>query len=308
MSRSALPSLRGFEVSFETLKYVVEDGIATVTLSRPEKLNAFTGEMLGELMQVVDQTDADDAVRAVIYTGEGRAFCAGADISDGPGGFVDAEAEARLVNADGSLNYSDEAARDGGGIFTLRLYRSLKPTIAAINGPAVGIGVTMTLPMDIRIASESARFGLVFARRGIVPEAASSWFLPRVVGISRAMEWCATGRVFGAQEALQGGLVRSLHKPEDLLGEARAIAREIADNTSPVSVALTRQMMWQGLGMSHPMQGHQLDSRGILSRSRSADAAEGVASFLEKRGAVWPQKVSSDMPDFYPFADEPEYN
>ena len=295
-------------MGFETLKYAVEDGVATVTLSRPEKLNAFTIRMLDELLQVVDLTDADDAVRAVIYTGEGRAFCAGADISDGPGGFVDTQGEARLVNADGSLNYSDQSARDGGGIFTLRLYRSLKPTIAAINGAAVGVGVTMTLPMDIRIASETARFGFVFARRGIVPEAASSWFLPRVVGISRAMEWCATGRVFGAQEALQGGLVRSLHKPEDLLDEARAIARDIADHTAPVSVALTRQMMWQGLGMSHPMQAHQLDSRAILSRSRSADAAEGVASFLEKRDAVWPQKVSSDMPDFYPFAVEPEYS
>lgn len=294
-------------MAFETLKYEVADGIATVTLSRPEKLNAFTGRMLEELLEVVDRTDADDAVRAVIYTGEGRAFCAGADISDGPGGFVDGQAEARLVNDDGSLNYHLPDARDGGGLFTLRLYRSLKPVIAAINGPAVGIGVTMTLPMDVRIASETARFGLVFARRGIVPEAASSWFLPRVVGISRAMEWCATGRVFGAEEALAGGLVRSLHKPEELLDVARGIAREIADNTAPVSVALTRQMMWQGLGMSHPMQGHQLDSRGILSRSRSADAQEGVASFLQKRPAEWPQSVSADMPDFYPWAEEPQY-
>lgn len=294
-------------MGYQTLKYGVEEGIATVTLSRPDKLNAFTGQMLAELLDVVDRTDADDAVRAVIYTGEGRAFCAGADISGGPEGFVDGQAEARLVNADGSLNYHLPEARDGGGLFALRLYRSLKPTIAAINGPAVGIGVTMTLPMDVRLAADTARFGFVFARRGIVPEAASSWFLPRVVGISRAMEWCATGRVFGAGEALAGGLVRSLHKPEDLLDVARGIAREIADNTAPVSVALTRQMMWQGLGMSHPMQGHQVDSRGILSRSRSADAAEGVAAFLEKREACWPQTVSADMPDFYPFADEPEY-
>lgn len=294
-------------MTYETLKYEVSEGIATVTLSRPEKLNAFTSKMLTELLDVVDRTDADDDVRVVIYTGEGRAFCAGADISDGPGGFVDGQAEARLVNADGSLNYHLEDARDGGGLFTLRLYRSLKPTIAAINGPAVGIGVTMTLPMDVRLASDTAKFGFVFARRGIVPEAASSWFLPRVVGISRAMEWCATGRVFPASEALEGGLVRSLHKPEELLDVARGIAREIADNTAPVSVALTRQMLWQGLGMSHPMQGHQLDSRGILSRSRSADAQEGVASFFEKRAAQWPQKVSGDMPDFYPWAEEPEY-
>ncbi|WP_297804371.1 crotonase/enoyl-CoA hydratase family protein [uncultured Brevundimonas sp.] len=294
-------------VPFETLKYEVADGIATVTLSRPDKMNACTPKMIEELIEVVDLTDADDAVRVVIYTGEGRAFCAGADISGGPGGFVDETAEARLVNADGSLNYSDPAARDGGGLITLRLYRSLKPTIAAINGAAVGVGVTMTLPMDIRIASTTARFGLVFARRGIVPEAASSWFLPRVVGISRAMEWCASGRVFGAEEALEGGLVRSLHAPEELLDVARGIAREIADNTAPVSVALTRQMLWQGLGFNHPMQAHQIDSRGILSRSRSADAKEGVAAFLEKRPAVWPQTVSGDMPDFYPWADEPEY-
>ena len=295
-------------MAFETLKYEVAEGIATVTLSRPEKLNAFTGKMLMELLEVVDRTDADDAVRAVIYTGDGRAFCAGADISDGPGGFVDGQAEARLVNADGSLNYHLQDARDGGGLFTLRLYRSLKPTIAAINGAAVGIGVTMTLPMDVRIASDTAKFGFVFARRGIVPEAASSWFLPRVVGISRAMEWCATGRVFGADEALAGGLVRSLHKPDELLDVARGIAREIADNTAPVSVALTRQMMWQGLGMTHPMQGHQVDSRGILSRSRSADAQEGVASFFEKRPAQWPQTVSADMPDYYPWAPEPDYS
>lgn len=294
-------------MAYQTLKYEVADGIATVTLSRPEKLNAFTGQMLMELLEVVDRTDADDAVRVVIYTGEGRAFCAGADISDGPGGFVDGQAEARLVNADGSLNYNLEDARDGGGLFTLRLYRSLKPTIAAINGAAVGIGVTMTLPMDVRLASDTAKFGFVFARRGIVPEAASSWFLPRVVGISKAMEWCSTGRVFGAEEALAGGLVRSVHKPEEVLDVACGIAREIADNTAPVSVALTRQMMWQGLGMSHPMQGHQVDSRGILSRSRSADAQEGVASFFEKRPAQWPQKVSTDMPDYFPWADEPQY-
>ncbi len=294
-------------MAYQTLKYEVADDIATVTLSRPDKLNAFTGQMLMELLDVVDRTDADDAVRVVIYTGEGRAFCAGADISDGPGGFVDGQAEARLVNADGSLNYHLADARDGGGLFTLRLYRSLKPTIAAINGAAVGIGVTMTLPMDVRLASDNAKFGFVFARRGIVPEAASSWFLPRVVGISKAMEWCSTGRVFGAEEALAGGLVRSLHKPEALLDAARGIAREIADNTAPVSIALTRQMMWQGLGMSHPMQGHRIDSRGILSRSRSADAQEGVASFFEKRPAQWPQKVSTDMPDYFPWADEPEY-
>ncbi len=292
-------------MSYETIRYQVEDGVATITLHRPEKLNAFTEKMMAEVIDALDRVDADDAVRAVIFTGEGRAFCAGADLSEGTNAFV---FEGDVVRADGSLNYSADAARDGGGRVTLRIFQCLKPVIAAINGPAVGIGATMTLPMDIRLASNNARMGFVFARRGIVNEAASAWFLPRVVGVSQAMEWCATGRVFDAAEAKAGGLVRSLHAPEDLLPAARALAREIADNTAPVSVALIRQMVWRGLGMSHPMEAHKIDSRGILSRGRSGDVAEGVTAFLEKRPARFPDKVSSDMPDYFPWWEEPAYN
>ena len=292
-------------MSYETIRYDVEDGIATITLNRPAKLNAFTEQMMEEVIDALDAVDADDAVRVVIFTGEGRAFCAGADLSAGTDAFV---FEGEVVRPDGALNYAADAARDGGGRVTLRIFRCLKPVIAAINGPAVGIGATMTLPMDIRLASDSARMGFVFARRGIVNEACSAYFLPRVVGVSQALEWCTTGRVFDAKEAHAGGLVRSLHAPEDLLPAARALAREIADNTAPVSVALIRQMIWQGLGMSHPMDAHKVDSRGILSRGRSGDVAEGVTAFLEKRPASFPDKVSRDMPDFFPWWEEPAYN
>lgn len=293
-------------MDYETIRYDVADGIATVTLSRPEKMNALTSQMVHELVDVCDRIDADDQVRVVIVTGDGKAFCAGADISGGAGDFLtDGEASAR--RADGSLDYSRQSVRDGGGRITLRLYNLTKPVIAAINGVAVGIGSTMTLAMDIRLASETARFGFVFARRGIVPEAASSWFLPRVVGIGKALEWCYTGRIFPASEALAGGLVSQLLPPDDLLPAARALAREIADNTAPVSIALTRQMMWRGLGMSHPMEAHRIDSRAILSRSLSADAQEGIASFFEKRSPRFPDKPSNDMPDFYPWFEEPVY-
>ena len=292
--------------AYETLRYDVEDGVATLTLSRPDKLNAFTVQMMDEMLHALDRVDADDAVRALIVTGEGRAFCAGADLSAGADAFV-FEGEDPIVGADGKLNYAAEGARDGGGRVTLRLYNLLKPVIAAINGPAVGIGATMTLAMDVRLASETARFGFVFAKRGIVPEAASSWFLPRIVGISQALDWCCSGRVFDAAEALSGGLVKVVLPPADLLPAARAIARQYADNTAPVSVALIRQMMWRGLGMSHPMQAHQVDSRGILSRGRSADVAEGVGAFLEKRPAVFPDRVSTDLPDFFPWWEEPRY-
>ena len=291
-------------MTYQTLRYEIADGVATITLNRPDKLNAFTVAMMEEMVDVLDQVDADDAVRAAIVTGEGRAFCAGADLSEGADAFVFG---GEVVRADGSLDYGVEAARDGGGRVTLRLFRCLKPIIAAINGPAVGIGATMTLAMDIRLASEAARIGFVFARRGIVPEAASSYFLPRIVGIGQALEWCFSGEVFGAQEALRGGLVRSVHAPEDLLPAARKIARAIADNTSPVSVALIRQMMWRGLGMTDPMDAHRVDSRGILSRGRSGDVAEGVSAFLEKRGAVFPDTVSRDMPDFFPWWEEASY-
>lgn len=295
-------------MSFQFIRYEVEDGIATIALDRPDKLNAFTVKMMEEMIAAFDRIDADDEVRAVIVTGEGRAFCAGADLSDGASAFMfDGPGENSLVRDDGSLNYSVDAARDGGGRVTLRIFECLKPVIAAINGPAVGIGITMTLAMDVRLASDAARMGFVFAKRGIVPEAASSWFLPRVVGIGQALEWCFTGRIFPASEALEGGLVRSLHAPDDLLPAARALAKEMAEQSAPVSVALIRQMMWRGLGMSHPMEAHRVDSRGILSRGRSRDVAEGVTSFLEKRAAAFPDRVSADMPDYFPWWQTPAY-
>ena len=289
--------------ALETLLYSVEDGIATVTLNRPAKMNAFTALMRDELVAVFDETDADDAVRVVIITGAGRAFCAGADLSSGGKTFDyasrgDAARERYKVG---------DIYRDGGGVTTLRIFKSLKPVIGAINGAAVGIGVTMQLPMDIRLASTDAKFGFVFARRGITLEAASSWFLSKLVGMQTALEWCFTGRVFGAQEALDRGLVRSLHAPADLLPAARALAREIADNTAPVSIALTRQLLWHMAGQDHPMKAHRIDSRVIQSRGQSADAREGVGSFLEKRPPVYPNKVSTDMPDFFPWWDEPEF-
>lgn len=272
-------------------------GVMTLTLDRPEKLNAFTIEMMQELIDAFDVADADDAVRAVVVTGAGRAFCAGADISGGTKGFVDVEK--RKVGAG--------TVRDGGGLLTLRIFDSLKPVIAAVNGAAVGVGATMQLPMDMRLASEDAKFGFVFGRRGIVPEACSSWFLPRVVGISKAMEWSTTGRIFDAQEALSAGLVRSVHKPADLLGAAQELAEEIGANNAPVSVALTRQMMWRMLGADHPMQAHRVDSLAIELRSASADAAEGVRSFTEKRPAVFPDKVSTDLPDIFPDWSAPKW-
>ncbi|NSX17447.1 crotonase/enoyl-CoA hydratase family protein [Cupriavidus taiwanensis] len=285
-------------ITFETIRYAVSDGVATITLHRPEKMNAFNPRMADELIAAFDATDADDDVRAVIVTGSGRAFCAGADLSTGGATF---DYEKRYGTA------PDAIKRDNGGRLTVRIFRSLKPVIAAVNGAAVGVGVTMQLPMDIRIASADARFGLVFARRGITPEAASSWFLPRVVGVSTALEWCYSGRVFGAQEALERGLVRSLHAPEALLPAANAIAREIADNAAPVSVAVTRQMIWRMAGAAHPMEAHQMDSRAIQSRGQSADAREGIASFLEKRPAQFPDRVSAQMPDFFDWQGEPDF-
>ena len=293
--------------SFTTLKYEVEDNILTITLDRPEKLNSVTIEMLNELIEAFDAADADDDVRAIIVTGAGRAFCAGADLSEGAKAFDFNALEdgtgygGSPVRADGTIDWSHEGVRDGGGRVNLRMFDCLKPIIAAVNGAAVGYGMTMLLPMDVRLASEDARFGLVFARRGIIPEACSSWFLPRVVGISRAMEWATSGRVFSAKEALEGGLVRAIYKPEELLPAARALAREIADNAAPVSVAVLRQMMWKMLGADHPMEAHRLDSRILYARGASDDAKEGVTSFLEKRPAKFPCKVSKDMPPAYPW-------
>jgi enoyl-CoA hydratase/carnithine racemase len=287
-------------MEYSQITYDVADSVATITLSRPERMNAFTDVMMREVIDAFDRVDADDVVRAVIVTGAGeRAFCAGADL--GGGGDTFAKGGSDIQTPVG-------VPRDGGGMVSLRIFDCTKPVIGAINGAAVGVGVTMTLPMDIRIASDNARFGFVFARRGIVPEACSSWFLPRLVGISTAAEWCYTGRVFPATEALERGLVRSLHPPADLLPAAREIAREIADNTAPVSGGRSRQMRWRMLGAAHPMEAHRVDSRGIQSRGASADAREGVESFLEKRPPVYPVKVSDGLPDIFVDYVEPDFH
>ena len=277
------------------------DGVATITLNRPEKMNAYTRIMGEEIMAAMDDIDADDSVRAVIFTGAGdRAFCAGADLTPEGGGHV-------FSDPTEVEDLSDPKVRDGGGLLTLRLFESKKPLISACNGVAVGVGATMQLAMDIRLASENARYGFVFARRGIVPEACSSWFLPKLVGISQALEWCYTGRVFDAEEARNGGLIKDIYSPQELMDAARGLAREIADNTSAVSVAMTRAMMWRLPNGDHPMEAHKIDSRAIYRLSRGADAKEGIASFLEKRAPQYPDKVSEDMPDFYPWWDAAEY-
>jgi enoyl-CoA hydratase/carnithine racemase len=284
------------ESSFEQITTELAERVLTITLNRPERLNAWTAQMGAELRATFDEADADDEVRAVIVTGAGRGFCAGADLASG-GDTFDARKREAVAGA----------RRDNGGELSLRIFECKKPVIAAINGPAVGVGATMTLPMDVRLAADDARMGFVFARRGIIPEACSSWFLPRVVGISRAMEWVSTGRVFSAQEGLEGGLLRSLHPQEELLDAAHALAREIAENTAPVSVALARQLMWRMLGAEHPMLAHRADSRGMLARGQSADAVEGITAFLEKRPAHFPDRVSDGLPDVMPWWSEPEF-
>jgi enoyl-CoA hydratase/carnithine racemase len=297
---------------YETIETAVDDGIMTITLNRPDRLNAFTPQMMKDMIAALDAADADDAVRAVIVTGAGRAFCAGADLGGGGATFDYGQRPDRLeegspVGPDGAIDWSHPGVRDNGGKLTLRIFNAKKPVIGAINGPAVGIGVTMTLPMDFRLASETARFGFVFARRGIVPEAASSWFLPRLVGISQALDWCFSGRVFDAAEALAGGLVRSVHAPEDLLPAARALAKSLTSESAPVSVALTRTMMWRMMGAAHPMEAHRVDSRAIWARGSSADAKEGVSSFLEKRAANYPDRVSTGVPSWPGLLEDPEY-
>ncbi len=287
-------------MEYTQIIYEVDDNVATITLNRPDKLNAFTGTMMYELIDAFDQVDADDDVRAVIVTGAGRGFCAGADLSASGG---------ETFSSGGSDIQTDAGVpRDGGGMVSLRIFECTKPVIGAINGASVGVGVTMTLPMDFRLASEHAKFGFVFARRGIVPEACSSYFLPRLVGISQATEWCYTGRVFPADEARAGGLVRSVHGADELLPAARAIAEEIAQNTAPVSVALSRQMLWRMLGANHPMEAHRVDSRGILARGASDDAREGVTSFLEKRQPDYPVKVSDGLPEIFPGWADPSFD
>ena len=288
-------------MSYSQISYEVSEKIATITLNRPEKLNAYTRTMAGEIADAMDRADGDDGVRAVIFTGAGtRAFCAGADLTPEDGRAV-------FSSSDAVDDLSDERVRDGGGLLTLRLFQSTKPLLSACNGVAVGVGATMQLAMDMRLASDSARYGFVFARRGIVPEACSSWFLPRLVGIQQAMEWCMTGRIFDAGEAKAGGLVRSVHPQAELIEATRALAREIAENTSAVSVAMTRAMLWRLSATEHPMMAHRIDSRAIYRLSKGADAKEGVQSFLEKRPPAFPAKVSTDMPDFYPWWEEPPF-
>ncbi len=296
-------------VTFETITTAIDEGIFTLTLNRPDRMNAFTPLMMREMCAAFDLADTDDAVRAVIVTGAGKAFCAGADLGGGAATFDYAarggkDGVGSPIRDDGSVDWDHEGVRDNGGRLTLRIFACKKPVIGAINGAAVGIGATMQLPMDFRLASDSARFGFLFARRGIVPEAASSWFLPRLVGIGQALDWCYSGRVFGADEALKGGLVRSLHAPDDLLPAARAFAKELTSESAPVSIALTRQMMWRMMGAASPMDAHRLDSRLVWARGGMADAKEGVASFLEKRTAGYTDTVSSDLPHFSPWMDE----
>ena len=286
-------------MEFETILYEIKDKVLTITLNRPERLNAFTGQMMDDLIEAFDKAGKDDEIRVIIVTGAGRGFCAGADLGAGANTF-NREVRNNRGETEG-IKDNPEWMRDGGGRTTLAIFDCPKPIIAAFNGPAVGVGVTMTLPMDIRIASEEARFGFVFARRGLVPEAASSWFLPRIVGISKALEWTFSGKVFSAEEAKDGGLIRSVHPANKLMDEAYKLAQEIIDNTSPVSVALTRQMLWKMLGADHPMEAHKVDSRLIYELGKAEDAKEGVKSFLEKRSPKFPSKVSRDMPKFFPW-------
>ena len=259
-----------------------------ISLNRPEKLNAFTKTMQDELIKAFDYTDQNDDIKSVVISGEGRAYCAGADLVEGPNTFNYAEEGNKLSNNDN---------RDGGGLVALRIFKSKKPVIGAINGDAVGVGATMTLPMDIRIASESARFGFVFSRRGAVPEACSSWFLPRIVGISKALDWCYTGKVFGAEEAFQNRLVSKVISESKLLGRALEIGSSYSEKTSAISVSLSRQMMWNMLAATHPEEAHILDSMAMEKMGKSPDIKEGIASFLDKRAPNFQMKVSKDLPD-----------
>jgi enoyl-CoA hydratase/carnithine racemase len=291
-------------MAYTQIAYEVADNVATITLDRPDRLNAFTVAMQRELCAAFDEIDADPDVRAVVVTGRGRGFCAGADLGAGGASFDRGSGRAVAVGQDAG---TEERPRDEGGLVALRVFACTKPVIGAINGPAVGVGITMALPFDVRLASTTAKFGFVFARRGLVPEACSSWFLPRIVGISRAMEWCATGRVFGPDEALAGGLVRSVHEPDDLLPAAYALAEEIAASTSAVSVTVTRALLWRMLGEPHPMDAHRVDSALLDALGRGADVREGVTSFLEKRPPSFPDRVPADIPPPYPWWEDPTF-
>lgn len=275
-------------MTFEQVRCLVRDQIMTVTLTRPERLNAMTETMRAELIGCLDQADADPDVRVVVITGCGRAFCAGTDLA--------------AKGAGGTFRYPDPASHvDGAGVLSLRIFECTKPVIGAINGAAVGAGATMLLPMDIRLAARTARIGFAFGRRGITPDGASSWFLPRLVGISRAMEWVATGRLFDADEALAGGLVRSLHEPGQLMAAAYELATEIAANTSAVAITLARQLMWRMLSADHPMAAHEIESRLLATLGSAPDAVEGVQAFLDKRPARFPGRVPDDLPGCYPW-------
>ncbi len=302
-------------MQYETIKTEIDaEGFMLLTLHRPDAMNAFTQKMMFEMVDAFDKADADDNVRAIIITGEGeRAFCAGADLSSGADTFNYANRQDQVgrktaVQKDGSIDWSDPSVRDSGGKLTLRIFESIKPVIGAINGVAVGVGATMQLPMDVRIAAEHARFGFVFTQRGIVLEACSSWFLPRLVGISQALQWCYSGDIFSAEEAHKAGLVQDIVAADKLLERAREIARKMTAKTAPVAVSLTRQMLWHMLGADHPMEAHKVDSKAIYGRGRQSDAKEGVVSFLEKRPAEFKDRPSTDMPDFYPWWDEREYS
>ncbi|MBB5707501.1 crotonase/enoyl-CoA hydratase family protein [Sphingopyxis panaciterrulae] len=306
-------------MSFDQIRLDKQEGIALLTLHRPDRMNAFTTEMMLEIVAALDECDADDAVRAVIFTGAGeRAYCAGADLGGGGATFdYDKRSDkavllpegvpASPVAQDGTIDWSHPLIRDSGGRVSMRIFEAKKPVLGAINGAAVGIGATMTLPMDARLASETARYGFVFARRGIVPEAASSWFLPRLVGIANAVDLCFSGRLIDAAEARDKGLVQSVHKPGELIDAAIAKAREMTEHSAPVSVALTRHMLWRMMGASHPMSAHRWDSRAIFARGRSPDAAEGVTSFLEKRPPNFTASVANDYPWFDEFEEAPPY-
>jgi enoyl-CoA hydratase/carnithine racemase len=281
-------------VTYTTIETQRHGGVLLVRLNRPDRLNAYNLDMLDDLLRVYDEADADNDVRAIVVTGSGRAFCAGADLEKAGNTFA--------------RKPSDQPHRDSGGLLNLRTYQLTKPVIAAINGPAVGVGATMTLPMDIRLAADTAKMGFVFARRGIVADGCASWFLPRVVGVSTALEWTLSGRVFDAAEALRAGLVRSLHPADELVPAALELANEIAEHTSAVSVTLNRQLMWRMLGADHPMAAHEVESRALAHVGGTADAREGVESFLEKRPARYPCRVPADLPDFYPWWPDREFN
>ena len=279
-------------MEYNQISYEVSDRILTITLNRPERMNAFTNVMCKEVMDALHQADADDEVRVIIITGAGRAFCAGTDLDSGAG---------NMGRDNLQLPEGLDPDRDIAGMVTLTMFDLKKPVIAAFNGVAVGVGITMTLSADIRIASENARFGFVFTRRAFVSEGASNWFLPRIVGMGKAAEWILTGRVFGVQEALAHGLVTEVLPPDGLIPRAREIAQEIVQNTSPVSVALCRQLLWKMVGTDHPMETHRMESKALSWIAQKPDVIEGVTSFLEKRPPNFSMKPSKDMPDFYPW-------